>query len=356
MVYPDMAPSLLKVAFYILLLLLLLLLLSFHVDHAMSTNDYIDSRCSITTNYTDGSAFEVIMCSLFSTFTNDPVDSFPSFYKATLVNGSDTVYGLVQCRSDIGQDICKKCISNSTQQVIKYCPNAMDVIVWYEKCQLRYSNTNFFGHLNVKDYGSWNWIEDKMEHPKAFNEKLGSLLKNLTDQATTVPNSMLSMFPMSMFATGNITYDDLQTIYRMVQCTGYSRADCKQCLNGTRFRIPTTCHNAHGCKIATGSCHVRYDMELFYGTPATPKPKSNSRQRPSTQSSNSLPPRPSPSPLPPPSDSSPPSNGASNTMSGKKHMYIIIVISVLMIVALITCLICGFYWGGQNYVAFRERS
>ncbi|XP_031504420.2 putative cysteine-rich receptor-like protein kinase 20 [Nymphaea colorata] len=233
MVYPDMAPSLLKVAFYILLLLLLLL--SFHVDHAMSTNDYIDSRCSITTNYTDGSTFEVIMRSLFSTFTNDPVDSFPSFSKATLVNGSDTVYGLVQCRGDIGQDSCKECISNSTQQVIKYCPNAMDAIVWYEKCQLRYSNTNFFGHLNVKDYGSWNWIDDKMEHPKAFNEKLGSLLKNLTDQATTVPNSMLSMFPMSMFAMGNITYDDLQTIYRLVQCTGdTSRADCKQCLNGTR--------------------------------------------------------------------------------------------------------------------------
>uniref|UniRef100_A0A5K0ZEJ1 Uncharacterized protein n=1 Tax=Nymphaea colorata TaxID=210225 RepID=A0A5K0ZEJ1_9MAGN len=88
----------------------------------------------------------------------------------------------------------------------------MDAIIWYEHCQLRYSNTNFFGHLNVEDYGSWYWIDDKMEQPKAFSEELGSLLKNLTDQATTQPNSMFSMFPMSMFATGNITYNDLQTI------------------------------------------------------------------------------------------------------------------------------------------------
>ncbi|XP_049937140.1 uncharacterized protein LOC116267202 [Nymphaea colorata] len=113
--------------------------------------------------------------------------------------------------------------------------------------------------------------------------------------------------------------------------------------------------NAHGCEIATGSCRVRYDTELFYGSPATPKPKLNSRQRASTQSSNSLPPSPSTSPLPPPSDSSPQTNGASNTTSGKKHMYIIIVISVLMIVVLITCLICAFYWWTREFVAFGGR-
>ncbi|XP_031500172.1 cysteine-rich receptor-like protein kinase 14 isoform X2 [Nymphaea colorata] len=351
MVYPVMVPSLLKVDFYILLLLLL----SFNVDHAMSTNDYIDCRCSVTANYTDGSAFEVNMHSLFSILTNDALPT--GFSNATVGVGSDTVHSLVQCRGDIDQDSCKECIRNSTQQVVGYCPYNMDAIIWYEKCQLRYSITNFFGQLNVEDYGYWYWINDKMEDAKAFNENLGSLLKIFTYQATTEPSRL-------MFATSNIPYDDQQTICGLVQCTrDISLAGCSLCLNSTIFKIRGTCENGHGCEVAAGSCRVRFDTELFYGTPTTPTsslpaPPSNSSPTPSfnsltprpSPSFNSLPPSPNPSPPPPSLDSSATSSGASNTTSGqqksagRKHMYIIIAISVLTIVVLITCLICGFYW------------
>uniref|UniRef100_A0A5K0Y479 Gnk2-homologous domain-containing protein n=1 Tax=Nymphaea colorata TaxID=210225 RepID=A0A5K0Y479_9MAGN len=92
------------------------ILFSFYVDHAMRTNDYIYSRCSVTANYTDGSAFEVNMHSLFSTFTNGSLSI--GFSNAIVGEGSDTVYGLVQCRGDLGQDSCKDCIRNSTQQVV----------------------------------------------------------------------------------------------------------------------------------------------------------------------------------------------------------------------------------------------
>uniref|UniRef100_A0A5K0ZEP7 Gnk2-homologous domain-containing protein n=1 Tax=Nymphaea colorata TaxID=210225 RepID=A0A5K0ZEP7_9MAGN len=253
MVYPAMMPRLLKVGFHILLPFILF---SFHVDHAMSTNDYINSHCSVTANYTNGSTFEVNMGSLFFTLTNDALPT--GFSYATTGHGLDRVYGLDQWRGDVDEDTCNGCISNFTQQVVKYCPNTMDAIVWYEKCQFCYSNTNFFGLLNVDDSGNWHWINDKVEHPKAFNKKLGSLLKNLTDQATTEPNSIVSMFSMSMFDAGNIPYDDLQTIYGLVQCTrGTSLADCSLCLDTTMSQIPTTCGPAHGCEIATGNCCVR---------------------------------------------------------------------------------------------------
>ncbi|XP_031499281.1 cysteine-rich receptor-like protein kinase 10 [Nymphaea colorata] len=93
-----------------------------------------------------------------------------------------------------------------------------------------------------------------------------------------------------MLATGNIPYTDLQTIYGLVQCTGdIILADCKQCLDTIRSQIPTTCDTAHGCEIATGSCQVVYDTELFYDTTTAP----------------CLPPQ---SSSPPPPNSSPPSN------------------------------------------------
>uniref|UniRef100_A0A5K0ZEK3 Gnk2-homologous domain-containing protein n=1 Tax=Nymphaea colorata TaxID=210225 RepID=A0A5K0ZEK3_9MAGN len=58
--------------------------------------------------------------------------------------------------------------------------------------------------------------------------------KNLTYQATTE----LSRF---IFDMGSIPYDDLQTIYGLVQCTrDTSLADCSLCLNRTISNIPRT--------------------------------------------------------------------------------------------------------------------
>uniref|UniRef100_A0A5K0ZFY6 Gnk2-homologous domain-containing protein n=1 Tax=Nymphaea colorata TaxID=210225 RepID=A0A5K0ZFY6_9MAGN len=99
MVYPAMMPRLLKVGFHILLPFILF---SFHVDHAMSTNDYINSHCSVTANYTNGSTFEVNMCSLFFTLTNDALPT--GFSNATMGHGLDRVHGLVRCRADVDEE------------------------------------------------------------------------------------------------------------------------------------------------------------------------------------------------------------------------------------------------------------
>ncbi|XP_049937095.1 cysteine-rich repeat secretory protein 38-like [Nymphaea colorata] len=236
-VYSVMVPTLLRVGF------LLLLLLSFHVDLGMSTNDYIDSRCNVTANYTGGSKFEWNMHGVFTILTKDAPPS--GFANVTKGKGLERVLAVAS--------------------IDTYCPNAIDAIMWYENCQPCYSNTNFFARLNVEDSGSWYWTADKVEEPKAFNQKLGSLLKNLTSQATTEPNSKF------MFVTGNITSTDQKTIYGLVQCTrDTTLADCSQCLISTISQIPSTCENAHGCEIATGSWRVMFDTQLFYNSTTTP--------------------------------------------------------------------------------------
>ncbi|KAF3774879.1 hypothetical protein EJ110_NYTH43834 [Nymphaea thermarum] len=297
---------------------LLFLLLSFRMDHAMKTNDYIGSQCLTTPSDTDESVFDMNMESVFQNLLTAPT----GFSNTTVGEGSDKVYGLAQCRGDLGQDACEDCISNSTQQIVEtYCPNATDAIIWYENCQLRYSATNFFGSLDVDHYSSWHYVYDSVEEPDAFKEKLGSLLINLTSQATREPSTV-------MFATGYTQHTTLVSIYGLVQCTGdTSLADCKQCLDTTRSQIPTTCDAAHGCEIATGSCRLRYDTQLFYGTQTTPAssppaPPSNSSRSPSPSPSPSLspshprisaPPDSRSSVLTPPPNSSPVSNATSNT-------------------------------------------
>uniref|UniRef100_A0A5K0ZEQ2 Gnk2-homologous domain-containing protein n=1 Tax=Nymphaea colorata TaxID=210225 RepID=A0A5K0ZEQ2_9MAGN len=95
-----------------LLLLLPLLLLSIHVDPAMSGNRLPESRCSVAANYTDGDEFELNMVDVFSTLRNEAPST--GFSNTTAGQGTEEVYGLVQCRGDVGEEECKSCISRAT--------------------------------------------------------------------------------------------------------------------------------------------------------------------------------------------------------------------------------------------------
>ncbi|KAF3774042.1 Cysteine-rich repeat secretory protein 38 [Nymphaea thermarum] len=258
---------------------LFLLLLSIHVDHAMSSNLYLTRRCSIAANYTDGDEFDVNMDSVFSTLKNEA----PSigFLNTTKGQGPEEVYGLVQCRGDVGKEECRTCISRPTIEIVQYCPNTKDAIIWYEKCQLRYSNTNFFGLLNVNDSYRWSWTNSTVEYQEEFYESLGSLLENLTSGATTEPWRL-------MFARDATEYSDRQTLYGLVQCTrNTSLADCKECLETAISQINSSnCCDSKGCELLKGSCRVRFDTNIFYSTADTTSPS----PPPSSPPPNSSPP------------------------------------------------------------------
>ncbi|KAF3772972.1 putative cysteine-rich repeat secretory protein 37 [Nymphaea thermarum] len=321
-VYSVMGLTLLKIGIP-RLLLLLLLLLSIHVVHAMSSNEFLRRRCSVAANYSDGDEFE---------------NEAPSigFLNTTKGQGKEKVYGLVQCRGEVGKEECVTCISRSTIEIVQYCPNTKDAIIWFEKCQLRYSNTNFFGLLNLNDSDSWYWNNSTVEFPDAFDALLGSLLKNLTSAATTEPSRR-------MFARGATEYTIRQTLYGLVQCTrDTSIADCKDCLVTSISQInSTTCGGSEGCELLKGSCRVRFDTNIFYSTADTTTP--------------------SPPPSSAPPNSSSPPIGTANTMSGsqksqsRKRVFIILAISI-SIVVVISCTICGFYWWKRDCILQLQRN
>ncbi|KAF3777662.1 putative cysteine-rich repeat secretory protein 5 [Nymphaea thermarum] len=111
-VYSVMGLTLLKVG-----IPCLLLLLSIHVDHAMSSNLYFMRRCSVAANYTDGDEFLLNMVDVFSTSRNEAPPT--GFSNTTAGQGTEEVYGLIQCRGDVGKEECKSCISRSTIEVVK---------------------------------------------------------------------------------------------------------------------------------------------------------------------------------------------------------------------------------------------
>ncbi|KAF3774874.1 Cysteine-rich receptor-like protein kinase 25 [Nymphaea thermarum] len=146
-----------------------------------------ESDTSRRANHTTQGEFESKMHSVFNNLING---AHPlGFAKATAGEGSERVYGLVQCRGDVDQETCNACISTSTDQIVHpYCGTSLDAIICYEKCQLRYSNTDFFGRLNVENSRNSS-TGPKADGPKALYDKLASLLKsNLTSEATREPS------------------------------------------------------------------------------------------------------------------------------------------------------------------------
>ncbi|CAN6452159.1 unnamed protein product [Victoria cruziana] len=252
------------------------------------TNEYIGSRCSNTSNYTAGSTFERNMKVVLASLTTDALPS--GFSNKTAGLSPNEVYGLAQCRGDVTGNGCAECLDNAAVDVVRRCPYSIDAIVWYEQCQLRYSNANFFGVLDVKDVTSWYYSKE-VKDPLIFGQKLKTLLNSLGSQATT---------SASLFAAGSMVYEESEMIYGLTQCTmDTSVVDCKSCLGATIEVMLKYVGAKVGAELVSATCRVRFGLAPFYATPpsATPPP-------PSTSSPPPPPPSISPPPPPPPPRSS----------------------------------------------------
>jgi len=124
-----------------LLHLLLLLLLHFNFSSA----NLLLKRCG-GGNYTNNSTYQSNVNQLLNFFTSSLNSTF-----SAQTNGSnpDTAYGLILCRGDVGPSDCSVCVQNAVQDVLSLCPNSKQATVWYDSCQLRYSNLPFFSSVSI---------------------------------------------------------------------------------------------------------------------------------------------------------------------------------------------------------------
>ncbi|XP_010247021.1 PREDICTED: cysteine-rich repeat secretory protein 38-like [Nelumbo nucifera] len=244
-----MAPSI----HHFLLLSLLLLSISSGCCCADGVDDIGPWECSFVNNYTDGDPFKTNLDKLLTSLSaNAPTTGF---YKDTVGNKSNKVYGLVQCRGDISGVDCAKCINNATKQVLHDCSNSKRVQVWLTKCYLHYSDENFFGNLGMSS-GSMA-VSYSTDYDDAFVALQGVTL--MTKLATTTPNQAL------MFQTTIIDAGKNGKRYGMAQCTrDLNRADCGKCLDKLMLDLGSSSYNKRGWEIFTMSCRMWYnDYQLF---------------------------------------------------------------------------------------------
>jgi hypothetical protein len=160
------------------------------------------------------------------------------------------------CLDYVTNENCLNCIKTATQGILILCSNTTEAVVWEDVCQLRFSNKNFFGQLNVT--GNILNLDNKknISEPEQFKSVVKETLTSLTKTAA---------FNLSanLYATGEVHFQD-KTIYALVQCTRDLSADgCNSCLQRAITDVLTCCYFSVGARLPSRSCYLRYELYNF---------------------------------------------------------------------------------------------
>ncbi|KAK7405864.1 hypothetical protein VNO78_07474 [Psophocarpus tetragonolobus] len=209
--------------------------------------------CSTSSSYVDGSSFENNLMNLLSSLSSNA--SISKFYNTSYGVAPDRVYGLYMCLGYTTTDSCQKCIMEATKDIVKLCPKAKEAVLWEEMCQLRYSNTNFLGRLNVTGNIGLN-NKQNISEPEKFESAVNDILSYLT---------MLASFDASTnkYVSAEIPFEN-KTVFAVVQCTrDLTTNDCSTCLQSAMRDIPGCCYTYIGARVLSRSCYLRYELYQF---------------------------------------------------------------------------------------------
>ncbi|KAJ8761635.1 hypothetical protein K2173_004411 [Erythroxylum novogranatense] len=115
-----------------------------------------------------------------------------------------------------------------------------------------------------------------------FHQSLNILINRLTNEASSGDSNR-------KYATGSMLWENLITVYAMVQCTPDLTFDqCNDCLTLASGFIPSCCNGKIGGRVVSFSCQLRYEAYLFFETsPSPPLPPPSSPPVPEGSSSGS---------------------------------------------------------------------
>ncbi|KAG2688169.1 hypothetical protein I3760_09G082300 [Carya illinoinensis] len=183
------------------------------------------SSCPNTSaDYIDGSPFKNNLDELLISLSSKASSS--KFYNTSTGNDTDRVYGVHMCLDYVTNENCGKCIATATKDILKLCPYTREAVVWEELCQLRYSNQNFFGQVNLTG-NKHQYNPMNLSQPLQFKYRsvVKETLNNLTTEAAA-----FNLSAKLRYATGEVDFED-KTIYALVQCTRDLSGDgCNSCL------------------------------------------------------------------------------------------------------------------------------
>ncbi|XP_060671710.1 cysteine-rich receptor-like protein kinase 10 isoform X2 [Ziziphus jujuba] len=220
-------------------------------------------------NYTANSTYHANLNTLLtSLFSNEPdINGYGAFQSSSHGRNPDKAYAIGLCRGDVEPDVCRRCLTNSTNLLTKLCPNQKEAIGWYDQCMLRYSNRSIYG-IKETDPAFFIWnTQNASSDVDAFQRDVQSLFEDLSSRAVAGGS-------LRKFAAGSrIAANNFQTIYGIAQCTpDLSDVDCNDCLNTGVNGLTQYCKGSRAATLFMPICRVAYDLQLFYDAAAVSPP------------------------------------------------------------------------------------
>ena len=232
----------------------------------LQRDDYVVHGCSTSGNVSSNSIFRDNLKNLISILSSDTkIEN--GFYSLSSGEGTDKVYATGLCRADLTATECRVCINFSGQELLQFCPNEKEAIVWYMNCTVRYSNNSLFGVIESTP----------------TRALVSGLVSNLTESSGVLKTLFYDLRvgasaggDFVKVAVGNANYKSQNsTIYGLMQCSpDLSEGDCSNCLVRAQSYFRGCCSKYAGVRILAPSCNLRIELEQFYGSTLVESPPS----------------------------------------------------------------------------------
>lgn len=221
--------------FFILLAFSTLTTLS---SSSSSTEAFVFGGCS-PERFAPGSAYETNVNSLLTSLVNS---AMVSNYNNFTMQGStpqDTLYGLFQCRGDLGNTECYRCVARAVSQLGTLCLDACGGALQLDGCFVKYDNTTFLG------------VEDKTEVLRKCGPSIGVTSDELTRRDTVLANLGALDGAFRVTRAGEVQ--------GVAQCVGdLSASECQDCLSDAIQRLRTECGAGAWGEMYLAKCYARY--------------------------------------------------------------------------------------------------
>lgn len=228
-------------AFSLSSILVYFLNISIFTYPSTSTVDtFIYGGCS-QLKYAAGTPYQSNVNSILSSLVNSASLSNFNNFKISLPGTaqSDVVYGLFQCRGDLGTSDCRDCVSHSVSRLGVLCPDSTGGAVQLDGCFVKYDNVSFLG------------VEDKSVVLKKCGPSIGYDSDTLTRRDAVLGYLTAEGQFFRVGGSGKV-----QGVAQCVQ--DLSVSECQDCLAEATGQLRNECGSAAWGEMFLGKCYARY--------------------------------------------------------------------------------------------------
>ncbi|XP_059436939.1 cysteine-rich receptor-like protein kinase 44 [Corylus avellana] len=230
--------------------------------------------CFETGNYTSNSTYKANLNTLLASMSSNTEIDY-GFYNFSAGEGSEKANAIALCRGDISTEECRSCVNKSSHDLLHYCPNQKEAIIWFTTCMVRYSNKLIFGVMEDSPLSAY-YNTKNVSDVEGFNKVLKPLLDRLRIRAASGSSTR-------KFAVGSAAAPDFETIHALLMCTpDLDELECSNCLRKAAEYIPKCCDGKQGGRYIAPSCDLRYEVYSFYD-PAAETTSSEGKERHSSK-------------------------------------------------------------------------